>query len=261
MARILIINADRDGLKSLQRALSEAGFTDVAAVPSSSFALTMIERDRPDLIVSHANIPDIDGFELCSIVRSDPDLGNVLFLLLAGSGDDLPDGALDGAPDRFLVGEFTHDTIVGEVRSLLSGAPDAAVPPPRPGPPPAPEPAAEPEPVGVLRGSLGVIDLPDVAQAIGLAGKTGELSVALAAGAGSLIFERGRVVHAEFGALESEAAFAALLAAAQRDATGSFCFSPLEQVSSSVPRSLTRSLDQLLLSVAAVIDEGRVVRR
>jgi CheY-like chemotaxis protein len=251
MARILIIDADRDGLKSLQHALSEAGFTDVAAVPSGSFALTMIERDRPDLIVSHANIPDIDGFELCSIVRSDPDLRNVLFLLLAGAGDDLPDGALDGEPDRFLVGEFTHDTIVGEVRSLLSGAPAAAAP----APPPAPEPA------GVLRGSLGVIDLPDVAQAIGLAGKTGELSVALAAGAGSVIFERGRVVHAEFGALKSEAAFAALVAAAQRDATGSFCFSSLEQVSPSVPRSMARTIDQLLLSVAADIDEGRVVRR
>ena|SRR2546425_1786832 len=266
MARILIIDADRDGLKSLQCALSDAGLTDVAAVPSGSFALTMIERDRPDLIVSHANIPDIDGFELCSIVRSDPALGNVLFLLLAASGDDFPDGALDGGPDRFLVGEFTDDTIVGEVQSLLSGASAVSMPAP-PSPPPSPQPmanhqpAADSEPTGVLRGSLGVMDLPDVAQAIGLAGKTGQLSVALAAGAGSVIFERGRVVHAEFGALESEAAFAALVAAAQRDVTGSFCFSPLEQVSPSVPRSITRPIEQLLLSVAADIDEGRVVRR
>src|SRR3989442_3182792 len=188
MARILIIDADRDGLKSLQCALSDAGLTDVAAVPSGSFALTMIERDRPDLIVSHANIPDIDGFELCSIVRSDPALGNVLFLLLAASGDDFPDGALDGGPDRFLVGEFTDDTIVGEVQSLLSGASAVSVPaPPSPPPPPPtanPRPAADSEPAGVLRGSLAAMDLPGLAQAIGPASQTGQLSVSPSARAG-----------------------------------------------------------------------------
>lgn len=266
MPRILVIDADRDGLQSLKRALGEAGFTDVAAVPSGSFALTMIERDRPDLIVSHATIPDIDGFELCSIVRSDPALGNILFLLLVGAEVELPEGVLETGPDRCLVGEFTEDTIVGEVKSLLSRLPQVAEPAPAAAAPPAPAPmpteaAAAPDEAGTLRGSLGVMDLPDVAQAIGLANKTGQLTVALAAGAGSVVFERGRVVHAEFGALKAEAAFAALVVAAHGDAGGTFCFSPLEEVSPSIARSMNRTIDQLLLSVAAEIDEGRTARR
>lgn len=247
MARILIIDADRDALTALERALGEAGFTDVAAVLSGSFALTMLERDRPDLIVSHASIPDIDGYELCSIVRSDPALGGVLFLLLAGAGAELPEGALKAGPDRLLVGEFTHDTIIGEVKSLLSAA--------------APVAAPAPEPSRAVQGSLGVMDLPDLAQAIALAGKTGHLGLGLTAGPGSVVFERGRVVHAEFGALTGEAAFSALVAAAQREAGGSFCFSPLEQLTSSAARSMNRTIEELLLSTAAEIDEGRVVGR
>jgi DNA-binding response OmpR family regulator len=261
MPRILVIDADRDSLQSLQRALGEAGFTDVAAVPSGSFALTMIERDRPDLIVSHATIPDIDGFELCSIVRSDPALGNILFLLLVGADVELPEGALETGPDRCLVGEFNADTIVAEVKSLLSRLPQVAEPAAAPAAAATTEAAAAPDEAGTLRGSLGVMDLPDVAQAIGLAAKTGQLAVALAAGPGSVVFERGRVVHAEFGALKAEAAFAALVVAAHGDAAGTFCFTPLEEVSPSIARSMDRTIEQLLLSVAAEIDEGRTARR
>ena len=61
MARLLLIDPDRGTVAALQKALAVAGLTDVSAVISSSFALTMLERDRPDLIVSRARIPDIDG--------------------------------------------------------------------------------------------------------------------------------------------------------------------------------------------------------
>ncbi|MGH7393549.1 MAG: response regulator, partial [Candidatus Rokuibacteriota bacterium] len=120
--RILVIDANRPMLGALERALAGAGFRNVTGVTSGSFALTMLERDRPTLIVSRARVPDVDGWELCSIVRSDPSMAGVLFLLLAGSGDDVPEGALDGGPDRMLVGEFTPETIVAEVGSLLSAA-------------------------------------------------------------------------------------------------------------------------------------------
>src|SRR5712691_9669325 len=117
MARVLLIDPDRASVAALQKALATAGLTDVAAVASGSFALTMLERDRPDLIVSRARVPDIDGYELCAIVRSDPELTGVLFVVLADVDDDVPAGAFDeGAADRILVGAFSPETIVTEVR-------------------------------------------------------------------------------------------------------------------------------------------------
>lgn len=240
--RILVIDADRPTLGALEKALVGAGFTNVTGVTSGSFALTMLERDRPTLIVSRARVPDVGGWELCSIVRSDPSMAGVLFLLLAASGDDVPEDALDGGPDRMLVGEFTPETIVAEVAGLLSAA---AVPRTAPG---------ERAPGG-LRGSLAVIDLPDLAQAIALGGKTGDLRLALGAASGRIVFDRGRVVHAEFGPLTGEAAFAALVATAQRGDHGSFAFEPCERVDPGVPRTIDRSVKQLLLGIAAAIDE------
>jgi len=239
--RVLLIDPDPEGLAVLGRALAAAGLTNVAGVTSGSIALTMLERDRPDLIVSRARMPDIQGWELCEIVRSDPSMAGVLFLLLAAPGD-VPEDAVDGAPERMLVGEFTPATIVAEVESLLGEARAAA---------PAEGPAAG------LRGSLAVIDLPDLAQAIALGAKTGRLGVRLDAGDGTIVFERGRVVHAEFGRHAGEPAFVALVATAQREGRGTFVFEPVDALGPDVPRTVDRQVKQLLLSVAAEIDEGR----
>jgi hypothetical protein len=101
------------------------------------------------------------------------------------------------------------------------------------------------------------MDLTDLTQAIALGGKTGTLALTLAAGPGLILFERGRVVHAEFGRLNGERAFTALLTAAHRQAGGSFVFNPLESLAPGVPRTIARSVKHLLLDSAAEIDEGR----
>jgi CheY-like chemotaxis protein len=244
MARLLLIDPDRSTVAALQTALAVAGLTDVSAVVSGSFALTMLERDRPDLIVSRARIPDIDGYELCDIVRSDPEFTGILFVVLADAEDEVPAGAFEeGGADRILVGAFSPETIVTEVRSLLAA---------RTAPPTEPAPAA---PQG-LRGSLDVMDLAEVAQAIALGGKTGHLVLALASGEGTVFFDRGRIVHAEFGRLVGEPAFTALVVTSHREPGGTFCFNPME-AATSLQRTIERSVESLLLSTAAGIDEGR----
>jgi len=246
MTRILLIDGDRARLAALELALGEAGYGGVAGVSSGTFALTMLERDRPDLIVCQARLPDFDGYELCEIVRSDPALRGVLILLLAGPEDELPGPASEIGADRFLVGEFTLAAVVAEVRTLLPQDARALA---------AAPPAA---PAHDLRGSLEVMELADLVQAIALGGKTGHLVLTLGGRQGQIAFERGRVVHAELGALAGEAAFAALLAAARQAPDGTFCFIPLDRRAASLPRTIARAVDQLLLDAAAAIDEGRL---
>jgi len=248
MARLLLIDPDRGTVAALQKALAVAGLTDVSAVISGSFALTMLERDRPDLIVSRARIPDIDGYELCGIVRSDPEFTGILFVVLADAEDEVPAGAFEeGGADRILVGAFSPETIVTEVRSLLAAR---TIPESEPEPVPV---AAAPE---GLRGSLDVMDLAEVAQAIALGGKTGHLVLALASGEGTVVFDRGRIVHAEFGQLVGEPAFTALVVTSHRAPGGTFSFNPME-AATSFQRTIERSVESLLLSTAAGIDEGR----
>jgi len=252
MPRVILIDPDRTALAAMQAALGETGINDVLAVTSGSFALTMLERNRPDLIVSRVGVPDIDGYELCSIVRKDPLMTGVRFLLLASPGDEAAASMLEDRPDQTLAGDLPLTAIVSEVATLLArgkAAPVEAVEPGAPGPPA--------EGAHGLRGSLAVMELPDITQAIALGAKTGQLVVTLSSGRGSVFFDRGRVVHAEFFGLIGETAFAALLVAAHGEASGSFVFNPLESAAANGVRTIHRDLKQLLLSAAAGIDEGR----
>jgi CheY-like chemotaxis protein len=170
MPRVMLIDPDRTALAALQGALTRDGFPDVLAVTSGSFALTMLERNRPDLIVSRVGVPDIDGYELCSIVRKDPLMTGVLFLLLASPGDEAAPTMPEDKPDQTLAGDLPLTAIVSEVANLLGRAAQPAV---ANGEPAAP--GVQPDGAHGLRGSLAVMELPDITQAIALGNKTGQL--------------------------------------------------------------------------------------
>src|SRR5881397_3832170 len=119
MPRVILIDPDRTALAALQAALGQAGIDEVLAVTSGSFALTTLERNRPDVIVSRAGVPDIDGYELCAIVRNDPSMTGVLFLLLEGPGDHAPEPRHEDKPDQVLAGDLPLATIVSAVAALL----------------------------------------------------------------------------------------------------------------------------------------------
>src|SRR6266481_2449561 len=127
MPRVILIDPDRTALAAMQAALAQGGFSDVLAVTSGSFALTMLERNRPDLIVSRVGVPDIDGYELCSILRTDLLMTGVLFLLLASPGDEAAPSVLEDKPDQTLAGALPLSAIVSEVANLLGRGAQAPV--------------------------------------------------------------------------------------------------------------------------------------
>jgi hypothetical protein len=100
------------------------------------------------------------------------------------------------------------------------------------------------------------MDLADLTQAIASGGKSGRLILALAQGGGVMLFDKGRVVHAEYRNTVGEEAFGALLAACHGDGAGRFCFLPTPAgQASGMPRTIDKTVDRLLLSSATAIDE------
>jgi len=258
IAKVLIVDADAAKLQALRAALTTAAY-HVTSATSASFALTTLERDRPDLIVSGSRTEDMDGVEFCSIIRSDPTTHDIPFLLLSGPTRPTPWAVAQAGVDMLVAGDFVVSTVLDRISKLLRHVAPQAEPglPPPPLPPRMTVPRAEAG-TRTFEGSFGVLDLTEVTQAIALGGKTGRLSLQLAAGEGSLLFDSGRVVHAEFASRTGESAFAAMVSAAQSDPEGTFRFKPAAGLpAGSGPRTIQKSVDQLLLSIASEIDEGR----
>ena len=276
-AKVLVVDANQDSRVALAHALAEAGY-EAAVATSGSFALTMLEWEQPDLIVSYAKVQDMDGYELFTMVRRDPATKDTPFLLLAGRDRPIALAATEAGVDMTVTGDFTLATVMSRIKELLGDAPPAA-PPRRPEPPVAakgpakmpPRPPAVPAVVAPpappaksaaepgrssFQGSLGVMDLTELTQVISLGVKTGELLLSLSGGEGSILFEAGRVVHAEFSGKTGEPAFAAMVGASQREGEARFCFNRCEREAlAGRPRTISRSVEQLLLSVAQAMDE------
>jgi CheY-like chemotaxis protein len=276
--KVLVVDANQDSRAALAHALTQAGY-EAAVATSGSFALTMLEWEQPDLIVSYAKVQDMDGYELFTMVRRDPATKDTPFLLLAGRDRPIALAATEAGVDMTITGDFTLATVMSRIKELLGDAPPAAPPRPRPEPPapaeakgptkmPGRSPAAPavtsppvrtgPEPTrSSFQGSLGVMDLTELTQVISLGVKTGELQLSLSGGEGVIVFEAGRVIHAEFASRTGEPAFAAMVAASQREGEARFCFNRQEREAlAGRPRTITRTVEQLLLSVAQEIDEG-----
>jgi CheY-like chemotaxis protein len=270
MAKVLIVDANQEGRTALGQALLEAGHEVVSAADGAA-ALGLLEWEQPDLIVSAAKFDDMDGFQLLTQVRQDPVAVHAVFVLLAGHNRPIALAAAEAGADMTITGEFTLSSVASRIGDLLAqrgseepgslrGGFGAGVPR-----------STEPlwaaldsaEPVGSLApgtpgfsGSLSAMDLTELVQALAIGGKSGSLVVSLAAGEAVVVLEAGRVVHAGYRGLTGEGAFAALVSAGQRESEARFRFNRAERHElGQFPRTMSRSAEQLLLSIAVGIDE------
>jgi CheY-like chemotaxis protein len=271
MPKVLLVDPDQASRDVLSRALADAGY-GVAVAPSGSSAVSALEWERPDLVVSPAKVQDMDGYELFTLVRKDATTMDTPFLLLAGRDRPLALAASEAGVTMVLTGDLTAERIVERVGALLKpGARDLAQSAN------AAEEAREMKSVeplwaalgavasrgptghatAELQGSLDAMDLAEVTQAIALGGKTGSLIVSLTGGDGTILFQSGRVIHAGFRDWTGEKAFAAIVSTSQRERDARFSFARLDRAETAAgPRTISRSVEQLLLSIAVGIDEG-----
>ena len=248
--RILLVDPEGERAAALGEALTAAG-AGITLATSGSFALTMLEWNRHDVIVSRTDLGDMRGDELCTILRDDPGMKELRFALIAWPDEVSPSTGAAGI-DVVLPTTMSAPAMLEQITRLM---PDVA---PLPVEPPAAvdtdtvddtvaADAGEAEESQGFAGSLDGIELGELARAIAEAGRTGHLLVGLATGGGAVAFEGGRVVHAEFGDETGGAAFVALIGAAQRERAGDFCFVPDDSGDlRGTPRTVHESIGELL---------------
>lgn len=94
---------------------------DVIAAQSGEDAVELIAKHLPDLVLLDIMLPGINGFEVCEIIRLNPQLKKikVVFLTARKSELDIAKGLKRGADD-YIAKPFSNATLVGKVKNLLS---------------------------------------------------------------------------------------------------------------------------------------------
>jgi CheY-like chemotaxis protein len=159
--KVLIVDPDAARAAIITDALNGVG-AQPAVAPSASFALTMLEWNRQDVIISRAQVGDMDGHELCSIVRADPSTAGVRFVLITSNvtPSQAPQLGIDLVIPEGLIGP----AIVTRVMHLMRRDAEPAA---APAPPVGTSVATSPEPSAVAAApeSRSVTPVPEPARA------------------------------------------------------------------------------------------------
>jgi DNA-binding response OmpR family regulator len=117
--KILIVDDEPGIVLALQFLMEQQGF-NVMTAQSGEFALELILQYNPDLVLLDIMLPGIDGWEVCEIIRLNPDYRNikVIFLTAKRSEVDIAKGLALGG-DAYITKPFSNDELVAKVKEVL----------------------------------------------------------------------------------------------------------------------------------------------
>jgi two-component system response regulator MprA len=118
--KLLGVDDDRALRDALRRALTVAGY-EVALAESGGEAVSQVTAQRPDAMILDIGLPDIDGLDVCRLLRGERNRVPILILTARDSVSDRIDG-LDAGADDYLVKPFDIDELKARVRALLRRA-------------------------------------------------------------------------------------------------------------------------------------------
>ncbi|MBP2474375.1 DNA-binding response OmpR family regulator [Crossiella equi] len=125
-ARILLAEDDAKQAHLIRVYLERAGHS-VLACADGRTALELARTRKPDLIVLDVMMPEVDGLDVCRILRTESQVP-ILMLTARSTESDLLLG-LDLGADDYMVKPFSPAELTARVRALLRrGAAPAAAP-------------------------------------------------------------------------------------------------------------------------------------
>lgn len=121
MKRIMVVDDDEDFTNLYKAALMAAGF-DTTAVNQSTAAIEMAYLVKPDVFLIDLMMPELDGFQLCRMIRADPVLGQIPIVIVTALTDiDSRMVALGAGANDYLTKPFAIDTLKARINPLLEG--------------------------------------------------------------------------------------------------------------------------------------------
>lgn len=118
-ARVLVVDDILPNVKLLEAKLTSE-YYDVITATNGEEALSVVEKDSPDLILLDVMMPGMDGFEVCNRIKKDPSLAHIPVVMVTALTDteDKVRGLESGADD-FLSKPINDTALMARVRSLV----------------------------------------------------------------------------------------------------------------------------------------------
>lgn len=140
MARILVVDDEKDILKLVQKFLFAVGH-DVVVADNVLDAMDSLERSIPDLLILDVNMPRTNGYQMANTLRNTIKFEKlpIVFLTARNEKKDIERAVKIGITD-YIIKPIARDTFVPKIQKILEKIPqqktlsfsgDASVLPPK----------------------------------------------------------------------------------------------------------------------------------
>jgi len=125
MQKILIVDDD-----PLIRLLLEEILTDfnakgiqISSADNGRTALELIKREEPNIIFLDVMLPQMNGFEVCNIIKNDLSLKHLYIIMLTAKGQEIDKKkAHEYGADYYITKPFTIQDVIKKVSEVLGAS-------------------------------------------------------------------------------------------------------------------------------------------
>lgn len=120
--KILLIEDDPFLSEIYIAKFEEAGFA-ITVAADGYLGLKKAKEQKPNLLLIDIIMPTMDGFEVLSAMKDDPEIKNIPVVILSNLGEeeDVRKGLSFGAVDYLVKAHYTPTEVVARIKTILSG--------------------------------------------------------------------------------------------------------------------------------------------
>ena len=120
--KILIVDDERQLVSLVSLHMSMSGY-EVLTANDGEAALSIIDKEKPDLVILDLMLPKIDGWEVCKRLRTESKIGDIPVIMLTArseAGDKLR--GFECGADDYVTKPFSPRELVARVKRVLARA-------------------------------------------------------------------------------------------------------------------------------------------
>lgn len=116
---VLLVEDEDNIALALTHLIGRAGYR-LRREATGNAALDALREERPDLVVLDVMLPERSGYEICEIIRRDPDLAGIKVLMISAccGGVERRKGLAVGA-DAFMSKPFVTADLTARITAML----------------------------------------------------------------------------------------------------------------------------------------------
>lgn len=117
--KILVIDDHPETLNIIQRVLQQQGYITLGA-RSGFRGLSLAESENPDLVLVDGMMPEMDGWEVCRHLRSNPKLSDIPIIMFTAVDEaDKKLAGFDAGADDYLTKPTEPEELIERVKTIL----------------------------------------------------------------------------------------------------------------------------------------------